>query len=76
MYDDNEIDQEEIQTRLRAAAWEFEPELEQMAKIKAERPDVYDERITGTQKMALGLYEIGKAAARKLGRDVTKGDPR
>jgi len=74
MYRDEPTDQDKIQQRLRADAWSYSAELEQVARIKAERPDVYDQQITGSQKMALGLYEIGKAAARKLGR--TTGDPR
>jgi hypothetical protein len=59
--------QAKIQDRLAADAWRFDPGMEQLAKIKVERPDVWDSRVSGVQKMAFAMYESGKASAARHG---------
>jgi len=60
------------QTRLRLAAesWRFDPEMEHVAALKRDRPEVYD-RLSPNTHMSLGFYEHGKAAAREQGIDTT-----
>ncbi len=61
---------EETRKRLSAEAWRFDPEMEQAAALKRDRPEVFDQLSPNT-KMALGLYVRHKAAAREQGIDTS-----
>ena len=61
---------EQTRKRLAAEAWQFDPEMERAAALKRDRPEVFD-TLSPITKMASGLYERHKAAAREQGIDTT-----
>ncbi len=60
------------QTRLRLAAesWRFDPEMEQAAALKRDRPEVFDS-LPPVLKMAEGMYQNHKLPAHQQGIDVS-----
>jgi len=68
---DNDATPEEVQQRLRAESWRYNPELEEAARLKADRPEIF-ERLAPTVRISLGFYQADKAAAKALGRDVSE----
>ncbi len=61
----------ELQDRLRADAWSFDPRMEAVAARLERNPD--DPAVAGQLRMTLALYNEGKRAAQRRGDDVTGG---
>ncbi len=61
---------EQTRKRLAAEAWRYDAEMEHVAALKRDRPEVYD-RLSPNTHMSLGFYEHGKAAAREQGIDTS-----
>lgn len=64
--------QEQIQDQLRADAWRQDPAMETVLSRLERNPD--DPAITPHLRMASALYRDGKAAARRVGRNVMGGN--
>jgi len=60
-----------VQERLRAGAWEFDQRMEAVTARLERNAD--DPAIAGQLRMAAALYQTGKAAARRAGRDTSGG---
>lgn len=64
----------ELQDQHRADAWRFDPRMEAVSARLERNPD--DPAVAGELRMAVGLYQTGKAAAQRAGRDTTGGGDR
>lgn len=61
---------EQTRKRLAAESWRFDPEMEQVAALKRDRPEVFDS-LPPVLKMAEGMYQNHKRAAREQGIDTS-----
>ena len=59
------------QDELRADAWTYSPEME--AALRRLERNADDPAIAGAVRMGAAMYETGKAAARRAGRDTSGG---
>ncbi|MFF3261391.1 hypothetical protein ACFYWO_19735 [Streptomyces sp. NPDC002932] len=58
--------------QLRADTFQWNEQMENLAKLRDSRPEVF-ERLGTTVRLSLGYYENDKKIAAEHGRDVTKG---
>ncbi|MFJ3219913.1 hypothetical protein ACIPLC_28855 [Kitasatospora sp. NPDC086801] len=56
--------------RLRADSFQYDSTMEHLAELKRDRPEQYDQ-LNPLSRISLGHYEIAKAAAVQLGRNVS-----
>lgn len=52
----------DVQARLRRESFRVDPQMENLARLKADQPQAYD-RLPATQRIALGTYLASKQAA-------------
>ncbi|MER8099984.1 hypothetical protein [Kitasatospora sp. NPDC094016] len=63
-------DREAKRLRLHADAFKYNAAMEQLAQMKRDRPEQY-EQMSPVVRISLGHYEAAKAAAKQLGRNVS-----
>ncbi|MFC5666916.1 hypothetical protein ACFP3U_28605 [Kitasatospora misakiensis] len=63
-------DRETKKLRLRADAFQYSAAMEQLAEMKRNRPEQYDQ-MGAVAHLSLGHYEAAKTAAKQLGRNVS-----
>lgn len=54
-----------------AANWRYDEGLEERGRLACENPEEFDRTFGALGRIALGLYEHGKAAAEAAGIDTT-----
>ncbi|MEV7356355.1 hypothetical protein [Kitasatospora sp. NPDC091276] len=65
-YEDREI----AKLHRSADAFRYSADMEHLAKLRRDRPEQYDQ-VNPISRISLGHYEIAKASAMQLGRNVS-----